>query len=162
MSKPIMFSEADQALMVAVLRQIGVGKLNYEILQHELGLTTEGAARVRWSRLNSKLKKSVGGSVIAAKEEVSTMSKGNLHAGGVSKKCKSSNGETEENHMVKVDNIGLGVGGWQKAPRRIPEREKRAKKFKEETSEDEGLEIFEDSDHGRTPSEKSKIPSEGA
>ena len=89
------------------------------------------------------------------------MPKGNPDAGGVSKKRKINDGEAEEIHMVKVDDIGLGVGDWQKAPRRMPERVKRAKKFKEETSEDEGTGIFEDSGYGGTPSEKSGIPSEG-
>lgn len=55
MTEAVTFSAADQALCLAVLKQIEVGKLNYVLIQKELGLPTPGAARVRWSRFKSRL-----------------------------------------------------------------------------------------------------------
>ncbi|TVY60861.1 hypothetical protein LSUE1_G008312 [Lachnellula suecica] len=53
----INFTPSDQALCLEVLKQIEVGKIDYEKLRIGLDLPSKGAAQVRWSRFNSKLKK---------------------------------------------------------------------------------------------------------
>jgi hypothetical protein len=62
MTEPVTFSAADQALCLAVLKQLEVGKIDHEKIRVELGLPTKGAAAVRWSRFNSKLKKGAASS----------------------------------------------------------------------------------------------------
>ena len=66
MTELVTFSAADQALCLGVPKQIEVGKVDYDILRTELDLPTKGAAQVRWSRFNSKLKKGVASSFSAA------------------------------------------------------------------------------------------------
>jgi hypothetical protein len=41
-------TDGDEALIVAVIKQIKVGKIDYELLKTELGAPTKNAARVRW------------------------------------------------------------------------------------------------------------------
>ena len=57
MSKGVTFNEGDLALCIAVLKQIKVGGVDYELLAKELRLPSKGAAAVRWCRFNAKLKK---------------------------------------------------------------------------------------------------------
>lgn len=55
MSNPVTISEADQALCLAVMKQAEVAKVDYHLLQAELGLPTSSAARMRWTRFEAKL-----------------------------------------------------------------------------------------------------------
>lgn len=61
MGEKVTFSAADQALCLSVLKQIEVGKINYDLLRADLGLPSKNAALVRWFRFNARLKKSVAG-----------------------------------------------------------------------------------------------------
>lgn len=56
-SESVVFTESDQALCVAIIKQVEVDtfKLDYNLVQEELSLPSVGAAKVRWSRLKSKL-----------------------------------------------------------------------------------------------------------
>jgi hypothetical protein len=65
MAQSITFTQADQALCLAVLKQIQVaGKsIDYDLIQTELNLPSKGAASTRWSRFNTKLK-GAGGSAV--------------------------------------------------------------------------------------------------
>ncbi|TVY47406.1 hypothetical protein LOCC1_G001812 [Lachnellula occidentalis] len=66
MTEASTFSAADQALCLGVLKQMEVGKIDYDILRTDLNLPTKGSAQVRWSRFNSKLKKGGDGSFTTA------------------------------------------------------------------------------------------------
>lgn len=50
----------NERLLIAVLSQIGVGRIDYDRLARDIGAPSRGAAQVRWSRFNIKLKKSSG------------------------------------------------------------------------------------------------------
>lgn len=148
MSKPITFSDADQALMVAVLKQIEVGKVDYEVLRQELNLPTKGAAQVRWSRFNAKIKKSVSA---------------NGTPNGTPQKKNSADAGTKEESPTKRA-FAVEEGSIETTPRKMPARMKRAKTFKVEVSEDEdseGAEI-EDSEQDDTASSfAAEMPTEG-
>lgn len=137
MTKAITFSEADQALMIAVLKQIKVGKVDYGLLQRELNLPSKGAAQVRWSRFNSKLKKTGGSS--PSNETSDT---------NITGSPKKSGGSPTKRTMAEED-MDVDIT----PRRRLPERVKRAKSFKVGESGDDEAGTFEDSGHGGTPSD---------
>ncbi|TVY47405.1 hypothetical protein LOCC1_G001813 [Lachnellula occidentalis] len=60
MSQAITFTEADQALMVAIINQLGTGKIDRKQLQLDLGLSSIGTADARLSRFKAKLAKAKG------------------------------------------------------------------------------------------------------
>ncbi|TVY87857.1 hypothetical protein LAWI1_G006911 [Lachnellula willkommii] len=60
MSQAITFTEADQALMVAIISQLGIGKIDRKQLQLDLGLSSIGTADARLSRFKAKLAKAKG------------------------------------------------------------------------------------------------------
>jgi hypothetical protein len=137
MSKAISFSEADQVLLVAVLKQIEGIKVDYEILRRELNLPTKGSAQVRWSRFNSKLKKAAGGSNGDHDSLNNGIAGGGARAGGSPTK-----------RAMKEEDMDVEL-----TPRRMPAREKRAKNFNLEVSGDEDMEVLDDSELGGTPYE---------
>lgn len=58
----VTYNDADLTLMLAVLNQIAVGKLDFGVLQQKLGVPTKNAAQMRWSRFQAKLKNATGAS----------------------------------------------------------------------------------------------------
>ncbi|TVY21438.1 hypothetical protein LARI1_G000665 [Lachnellula arida] len=62
----ISFTPADQALYLAIVKQITLGDLNYEVLRNDIGLPTKRAARTRFKNFKSKLKRAMDAGVPAA------------------------------------------------------------------------------------------------
>lgn len=161
MSRNITFSAADQAVMIGILKQIEVGKIDNEKLRVELGLPTKNAASVRVSRLKAKLARGAGAaefSNMTTPKSKSIPSKARRGSSGSSaKKRKISMSDTEDEEEDEVDMVipreeGDGAGeGASEQPvletptRRLPQRKARVISFKEETSEEEvGEDLFED------------------
>ncbi|KAF8851904.1 hypothetical protein BDZ45DRAFT_678729 [Acephala macrosclerotiorum] len=162
------FSAADQALCLGILKQIEVGRIDYELLRIELGLPSKGAAQVRWSRFNSKLKKGVASSlaktVKATSREPSTPTTNPKRKGKTpAKKRKldtSDEGEEAEieSRSVKKEGGGGEAGlmeAFQTPIRQLPTRRARVTNFKElafdgeeEEEEKEEKEGFRDSGNG--------------
>lgn len=60
MSPAITFTEADTALIVAIINQLEVGKINKKKLQADLGLASIKTAESRLTRFKAKLAKADG------------------------------------------------------------------------------------------------------
>lgn len=62
MPRQITFSEDDVALVVCVLKQLGAltpGKVDYDIVQRDLGLAAKNTAKTRWHTFSKKLRNSM-------------------------------------------------------------------------------------------------------
>jgi hypothetical protein len=179
MSEAVTFSAAEQALCIAVLKQIEVGKVNYELLRKELGLATTNAAQVRWSRFNTKLKGKKSGKKASDTPPATPKSKGaprgKKGSSNKKRKIESSDEEDEVNtpntsQDEMKDEAGDGDGditmeAAETPTRKLPLKGARVMSFKklleqeEEASDiDEGQEEaddekeeFIDSGHGGTP-----------
>ncbi|KUJ06383.1 uncharacterized protein LY89DRAFT_692508 [Mollisia scopiformis] len=169
MAQPITFSPADQALCLAVLKQVEVGKVNYELLRVELGLPSKNAAQVRWSRFNTKLKAGAG----VVKEPTETakpktgarrgrppstangkgQGKAKGRGNGANKKRKLNLSDDEEEAEMsdikdEEEDADVEEGGddtslmtpFQTPTRKLPTRQVRVQSFKEESDEEEGEE----------------------
>ena len=129
---------------MGVLSQIKVGKINYDQLARDIGAPSKGAAQVRWSRFQSKLKKSTGMSPTKAKpagvqKAVKSPAKiTNGVKGKEAKKRMSEDGEDEGN--------GDEVVEPSTPVRKLPGRKARVASFKDmESSEDEE---FDEAENG--------------
>lgn len=184
MGKKIAFSAADQALCLGILKQIEVGKINYDLLRAELNLPSRGAAQVRWSRFSSRLKKSVvGGPAKNGPDTPPSTPVGKRKRGRTAKKRKvDSSEEEDEGGMDLIGNFvkeekkeGGGDHGdvlmeaFQTPTRRLPLRQARVTNFKEVGSDGDGEEEpqeeeFHDSGNGGTtvPSEEAGLSDEEA
>ncbi|KAH9216291.1 hypothetical protein DL95DRAFT_497636 [Leptodontidium sp. 2 PMI_412] len=95
-----MATSQNEALLVAVFRQLAVTKLDYGILGKDLGLSRE-AARNRWVRFQAKIMKSANSSNDA---DTGT---------GQPKKTSTSMGKTgsmkERKRASSEDNVELGL-----------------------------------------------------
>jgi hypothetical protein len=158
MSKSTVFSEADQALMIAIFRQMGIGKIDYEKIRIDLGLPTKNAAQMRVTRLRAKLEK--GGAMTSPSStpkstvRLSFKNSSKSDDGGYSKKRKMSESDAdneEEVDMLEVkdeesiqDSANLVL---ENPTRRLPHRQARVTSFKEVDSGDDlaaGEDLFED------------------
>lgn len=94
------FSPADQELCLTALKQIEVGKIDYELVRTELGLPTKKAASMRWSRFNAKLKKGGNASPVKTSENDTPTTPSKAKAKGTpkssAKKRKISTVDAEE------------------------------------------------------------------
>jgi hypothetical protein len=97
----VTFTAADQALCLAVLKQIKVaGKsIDYELLRIELNLPSRGAASTRWSRFNTKLKESAGETGETADTASSTPT-------GKAGKAKGRNSSAKKRKIDEEDQAG--------------------------------------------------------
>ncbi|CZR59812.1 uncharacterized protein PAC_09706 [Phialocephala subalpina] len=181
MPEGVTFSAADQALCLGVLKQIEVGKVDYELLRIELGLPTKNAAQVRWSRFNSKLKKGVASSpaktIKMSNQQPSTpTSKPKRKNNTSTKKRKVDTSDEEEQDGIKslaaMDIKNEGDGGdsglmepFQTPTRQLPSRRARVTNFKElafdgeEEEEEKEMDEFEDSGVGSTAKEEFEMAS---
>src|SRR4051812_658405 len=159
-----MSSDADKALMSAVLSQIEVGKINYDKLAQDLNLPSKAAASMRWSRFKAKLNitttPSRATNVTASTPQTTPSKGGRGKKDTPAKKRKlaisdDDDGDDERGLDIKGEPLGDENGDWgdaagipDTASRKLPVRMARAANFKEEVaSEDEDLEgggAFED------------------
>jgi hypothetical protein len=129
MANPITFSATDIDLILAVLKQIEVGKVDYGILQKELNLVSKNAAQIRWSRFNSKLKKYRAGAGMANTEgDEGGHAKGTSVNETLAKKRKMEIDDQEDGGFMKAEI----KDEWEEKPRRMPSRKKRAQTFQDE------------------------------
>lgn len=163
MSK-LVFTEADHAVMVAIFRQIEVGKIDNERLRQELGLPTRNAAGMRVTRLKAKLGAVSGTSPAKSKPAIiksNNTKKTNSLAGSPAKKRKATMSDADEEDdeidLVKIKDddgseheFGKAVVLPESPIRRLPNRQARVKSFvevEEEGDEDDydgGEDLMED------------------
>lgn len=157
MAESITFSAADQALCLAVLKQVQVGNVDYELLRAELNLPSKNAAQIRWSRFNTKLRggvpasKSTGARRGRPSTTTGKVTKGKTKGKPKSKKRKmdfSDDDEEDEVDMIATDDkdedmkeegeeeTGL-MTPFQTPTRKLPTRKARVTTFKEGASDDD-------------------------
>lgn len=134
--------------MVAIISQLGVGKIDRKRFQLDLGLPTIGAADVRLCRFKAKIAKA-GAAIL--------VSPGSSPA----KPAKGANTSTPKKRKLEMDEDGNPIGHedqdmFQMPVRKIPGRRARVTCFKEEGGEEEvqdsinedtGTEAIEEFEH---------------
>ncbi|KAF7893465.1 uncharacterized protein EAF02_001003 [Botrytis sinoallii] len=152
----------EEKLLMGVLTQIEVGRIDYEELANYIGVATSKAARCRWDRYKQKLTK--GAPPITPKKAAGVGKKIGLvspkKAGGSPKKNnhgspKKSRGRIKEEELdvdkdeeMDYDKNAPDLGVKMEEPvtpsRRLPSRRARVTKFAEETSDAEDEQEEED------------------
>ncbi|TVY22659.1 hypothetical protein LHYA1_G008366 [Lachnellula hyalina] len=133
MSQSITFTEADQALMVAIISQLGIGKIDRKQLQLDLGLATIGTADARLSRFKAKLAKAKGegegGSLAPTKAKRASPTK--------KRKIKVEEAEDHSEHFEDgmTDNNSTGMMAMETPTRKGSGRQARVRSVKEELDE---------------------------
>jgi len=137
---PATFSEADQALCLAVIKQANVTGIDYELLRTQLSLPTKSAASMRWSRFNAKLKQGAAGSSInAANSPPSTP------IGKTTGKAKSRNSSAKKRKINEEEDAGNQAP---ESPTKLARRSKGTKSAKavvKSKEAEEEVDGFEDS-----------------
>ncbi|KAF4624400.1 hypothetical protein G7Y89_g13772 [Cudoniella acicularis] len=140
MSPAITFTEADHALMVAIINQLGVGKIDKRRLQLDLGLASIKTAESRLFRFKAKLANGKG-------ENPPSPAK----AKRVSPKKRKLDESDEEDMKIEAEDhdshFGDGMSSSTLDPpmRKMPERKGRAISFKKEVIEYEADDDSQDS-----------------
>jgi len=113
MSQAITFTEADQALMIAIINQLGISKIDRKQLQLDLGLTSIGTADARLSRFKAKLAKAKAegeGEISPAPAKAKRATPAKKRKLEVEEdteeqdaRFEDGNGMTDDNSMVAID-----------------------------------------------------------
>ncbi|TVY34096.1 hypothetical protein LSUB1_G006171 [Lachnellula subtilissima] len=147
MSQSITFTEADQALMVAIISQLGIGKIDRKQLQLDLGLATIGTADARLSRFKAKLAKAKGG---GDGEGQNSPAPQKAKRASPTKKRKIKVEDTEDHDEQfedgTTDDISTGMMAMDTPTRKDSAQKARVRSVKEEL--DEVDYEFQDSDSG--------------
>lgn len=160
MSSNLHFTDADHALMVAILKQVEVGKIDNERLRVDLGLNTKSAASVRLSRLRAKLGKEgvrQTGPPTTPKAK-SSPNKGKAGGENTSKKRKLSMSDDEDDEEEEIDLVvptleekeegeeKVAIIVTETPTRKLPQRKARVMTFKQESDHDfdSGEDLSED------------------
>ncbi|ESZ91451.1 hypothetical protein SBOR_8174 [Sclerotinia borealis F-4128] len=169
-------SSTETKLVMSVLSQVEVGRIDYDKLAKDIGVATPKAARCRWDRYRQKLAKGAGLPPTSARKAVGASKKigavSPKKAGGSPKKSgreslKKSRGRAikresdedeeeeevnagEEGEEMDYDKEGTDVDIKVEEPvtplRKLPYRQARVTKFVEETSDAEDEQEEEDGD----------------
>jgi len=169
MTTPITFTEPEQAMLFAILKQVGIGSLDNKKLAEDLGISDKNLLKGRLFRFRAKIAKLNGEarSTSSSPTKPPTTPKGGRKskaATGKKRKLETSDEEDDMSIKDKDEDIDLrsGVGELNRSffetPRRtMPGRKARTMSFKEEEDEPEEIDDeFQDSGHGGTEADASE------
>jgi hypothetical protein len=120
----------NETILVAVLAQLKVKGIDYNVLAKDIGAGTAKAAQKRWERCWSKLKESKDNN--PAKPTGVTKSPGKANKSSPTKKEKQVKKEESDEDTEISDDLPVTP-----PPKRLPARKARAEKFEELATEDE-------------------------
>lgn len=118
MTLAITFTEADTELMVVIISQLGVGKIDMKRLQQDLNLKGGSTASVRLSRFRAKLAKAT-------------------EQGSVASPLKDKQASPDKRKAAKDDE------NEEDTPRKMPGRKARVVSLKEEADEDGEIDLLD-------------------